>query len=368
MPAQSRTASPGKLTRLNLERSVSLRKHLPDCSDGWLVDSYVVGPENQSLRYLFEHDTIKSLGSISPVLFYGEKSLGKTALAFTLAVRWSRISGERPSCFVTGRDFCLDFAAAVEIDDIRSFRQKFRSCKMLVIDELDPIAEKPSAQQELCETIDALASQGRPIIVTSSWLPSTHSGIKPQLASRLMAGFSIQLARPGRETHAALIDDLIAKIDSKLARNDILYVANDLASDHPLSPSALANLVKLAHQNRNADGSVDRFTLRTIVKQHLHDETPDVATIAKSVCRRLRVRLADVRSGSRLANIARARGLAIVLARKFTTLSLQHIGNYFGGRDHTTILHAVRKTTQSLANDPELAGIHREIEADLLGR
>jgi len=349
-----------------LERPVSVRKHLPELSSGWLLDTYVVGPENAELCYLFSHDTIKKLGSIAPVLFYGEKSLGKTALAITLAVRWSRILKERPICFMTGSDFCKQYAAAVEIDDVVSFRNKIRDSRMLVVDGLEPLGEKPVAQLELAATLDALVALGRPVILTSSALPLSTQGYLPHLTSRFMAGYSIQLAKPSEATRSSLVVRLVNKINPKLPETDLIRLANDLSGDHPLTMSQLSNLVLLANQNLQPAGNLDLFVLRSLMLQILVDNCPDISFIAKSVCRRMLVKLSEVRGDSRAAYIVRARGLSILLARRFTTLSLQQIGLYFGGRDHSTVLNAIGRTSKLVADDPELACCYRDVEAELL--
>ena len=358
-----------------LERPASVRRHLPTLSDGWLVERYFVGPENEKLRYLFDDKTVQNLGTVSPVVICGEKSLGKTALAITLAVRWSRLIQLRPICFTTGDAFVADYAAAVEIDDIDSFRARHRECKMLVIDDLEPLLRKSAAQEELSNTLDFLGSLERPIIVTMTQLPATAKGFKPTLASRLSVGFSIPLNRPSKHTRNALIDSLISKIDKTLPSQQLHSIAENLSGNavtNPtgtstaLGPTEIRDLVTMAHQNKLATGRLDSNIVTQLMRQHLKGDQPNLLQIAKTVARRMRVKLLDMRGSSREANIVRARGLAIYLARKLTPLSLQLIGEFFDGRDHSTVLHAWRKTMALLESDTELANLCREVESDLL--
>lgn len=345
-----------------------MRKQLPELAGGWLLDSYVIGADNDQLEYLFQSSSVRRLGSLSPVLFYGEKSLGKTSLAITLAARWSRLLQERPVCFMTGDNFCKQYASAVEIDDLASFRKKILSAKMLVVDDCEPFRNKPAAQLELAATLDNLLANAHPIILTVSTLPLASNSFLPALSSRFFGGLSIQLKKPDSTARSVLIYKLIDKINPKLPFTELISLADDLSSDQPLTLSQLANLVQLANQQFHASNALDLFLIRMLMLQLVNDQSPDVSSIAKSVGKRLSVKLSDMRGDNRSSNIVRARGLAILLVRKFTVLSLQQIGHYFGGRDHSTILHAIRKTSSLVTSDPELANVCRDLEAELLSR
>jgi chromosomal replication initiator protein len=330
-----------------------------------MVDNYWVGPENEGLRFLFDQYRLNELFNISPIVLYGEQALGKTALAITLAVRWSRVTEQRPLAITTGEGFCSEYAAAVEIDDIDTFRQKYRHCKMLVIDDLDSLAGKYAAQDELAATLDALQESNRPSLITNNVLPAALKGIKANLASRLCSGFSLQLNRPGKVARQALIESLVAKLDPLLPLKQLQSIADEVCFSD-MSPLEIRDLVKVAQQNRSATGGLDSAVVSLLMKQQLLGLAPTVANIAKVVCRRMHVKLLDVRSSSREANIVRARSVSIYLARKLTTLSLLQIGEYFSGRDHSTILHSIHKISSLLESDGQLANLCRDVEAELL--
>lgn len=348
-----------------LERSVAAARHLPQLQDGWMVDTYFAGPNMAGLRYLYDPATLPHLGDISPIVFYGPKSSGKTALSISLALRWSRLLKERPLYFSNGNTLCKDFAAAIEIDDLVSFRTRMRSSKMLLIDDLDPILARPSLQSELLTTLDHLAASGRPVIVTSTILPAASKSIAPHFSSRLSGGLSLPLSVPDLPATFSLIEALVAKIDPLLSLDEIISLLPSL-SDFKLSAPDLANLVNICHLHRSEDGSIDRPLVISLMLQRLADRTPTLPAIAKCVARSHRVRLVDLRSGSRLAHVVRARGLAILLARRLTPLSLLQIGAYFGGRDHSTILHSYHKTLALLETDTQLASLYRDCLAALL--
>jgi len=349
-----------------LERPASVRRFLPSVDDGgYLVSDFFLGDENASLRYLFDDDTVLKLSSLSPIVFYGDKGSGKTALSITLAVRWSRMTGSRPLGFATAKSFCADYASAVEIDDVTSFRSKYRGSKLLVIDDLELIANKNAAQDELVSTIDCLSESDAPLVISIHKLPSTVTGIKPALASRLTAGFSLQLLPPSECTLTALLRAFILDINDKLPIDELTQLCCSLKRN--MSVSDIKTFVLLAHQNMNSAKEVNFNVLSPLMLQHLDGQTISIARISKVVARILRVKLSDMRGSTRDARIVRARGLAILLARRMTSLSLQRIGLFFGGRDHSTVLHAFRKTDRLVLTDSELAKFLSDVQTELLG-
>lgn len=351
------------VSEIPLENPASIRRHLPTLEDGCGLSHYLVGPENSAVNYLFDPSTIRSLHSLSPIVLYGEKGTGKSVLAISLAVQWSRLTSSRPLCFTTGQAFAADYAADVEIDDVDSFRARHRKCKLLVIDDLQPIATKEAIQQELIHTIDALSEKQAPLIISLDKLPASLSGLKPALASRLTAGYALGLQRPGAEAAAELLRRFIADIDASLPFEPLYDLC--LALGKAPKTADLKSIVTIAHQNKTAKG-IDLKVTNRLVQQFLDGDQLPIATIAKSVARKMGVKLSDMRGSTREASIVRARGVAILLARRLTPASLQQIGQFFGGRDHSTILHAFRKTSGLLETDPELAQELADIQSTLL--
>ncbi|MBX3420986.1 MAG: ATP-binding protein [Pirellulaceae bacterium] len=362
----SKSSSAPDLYSFPLERPTSVRRLLPGSSENWLTDEYWIGPENQLVRYLLTRDGPLNLAAISPLVLYGPKSVGKTALAITLAVLWSRQLQEKPICFMTGQNLTQEYIAASEINDFNAFRKRLRGARLLVLDDYDSLHDKPSVQAELSATLDSLLLAQRPVIVTSRCLPAALSGFDGKLASRLSAGLSVPLAPPGECARQAIMESLVAKQDQDITVAAIAALARDLSRHQILSATDIGHLVRLSKLYRLDNGSLDRDKILAMMRQSSSLDTPSLPVIVKSVCRRTRIKLRDMRGPSRQANIVRARGLAIVLARHYTSLSLMQIGNYLGGRDHSTILHAYTKTTSLLDIDRELASIYGSILADIL--
>lgn len=330
-----------------------------------MLPEFIVGIENLTLRYLFDNATIARLEGLSPIVLYGESNVGKTALSITLAVTWSRLTSLRPLCFTTGKTFVTDYSAAVEIDDLDSFRHRHRACKLLLIDNLEELASAPASQSELVATLDIFEQLNLPAIVTVNRLPSTISGLSSALTSRLSGGFSVQLFQPQPGTLSELIPALVRSIDPQLPVESLCELCKKFASMN-LSAVDYHKLITIAAQNKTTSGCVDLLIVSKLADQLFSGQGPTLAGIAKVVARKMQVRLAEMRGNTRQANIVRARGLAILLSRKLTSSSLQKIGDYFGGRDHSTVIHAFRKTELLLNSDTELANLMLEVQAEVL--
>ncbi|MEM7477890.1 MAG: DnaA/Hda family protein [Planctomycetota bacterium] len=161
-----------------LELPASTRRLLPSISlDDWIVPSYAVGEKLASLVHLFDSSSLRDLVDSSPVVFYGDRGTGKTALSITLAVHWSRATSQRPLAICSGDSFSSDLLAAIEVDDLDSFKNKYRKCKLLLIDDLDSIASKPVTQQELVNTLDTLVDESAPVVINCSKLPASMKNL-----------------------------------------------------------------------------------------------------------------------------------------------------------------------------------------------
>jgi chromosomal replication initiator protein len=350
-----------------LEQPASVRR-LQTAADerGWILPSFCVGPENRSLEFLFAEQQILQLSKFSPILLFGNSGVGKTCLAATLAVLWSRLINARPLHFTTGEGFCRDYEAALEIDDIEHFRNRHRRCKLLVIDDLEFVFTKGAAQEELLATLDALGNEQRPVVLTLARLPALDSGVLPALASRLVAGYSIEVHAPSPLTADEILRLLVKRVDPELPLAELLKFCRLQAA--PLNARDLDAFVALCSQHRKIAGIVDSSVLASIAEQVSSGTVPTVASIAKAVARRLGIKLSELRGATRQSKVVRARALAILLSRRMTALSLQHIGAYFGGRDHSTVLHSCRKIDKLLESDSELAAAKNDVEIELHSR
>lgn len=324
-----------------------------------LIPTFVIGPENAMIMELLSPAGVMDLGARSPIFLYGTTGTGKTTLGLTLAGRWSMLLNTPSITATTGTDFARQYAHAAAADDMERFRQRHRQASLLFIDGVHELVGREAAQEELIYTLDELLENGRPVIVTGPKLALSIRGLRSALASRLMGGASFAIHPPGKESRCMILEELNRSIGANLTSAQLAALADQL----PLNSTALqlrGVLVQWAHQQRLAPSAGLGALQQVIDFQHL-SRVPAVQDIAKAVCRQMGVKMSDLRGDTRKANIVRARGLAMLLVRQATGMSLQQIGAFFGDRDHTTVLHALRKTESELGNDADLQRAAEEL-------
>lgn len=332
-----------------------------------LVDVFLIGPENAAVNGLFATETIQNLGDYSPVFLYGPNGSGKSSLAYSLAARYCRAFSKAEPVFTTGGDFARAYAAAVHADDMDRFRQRFRGLGILVIDGLHELAPKESAQIELSMTIDALEQLRSPVVITAMSLPPTIRGIRSSLVSRCIRGLSVGIEYPGKAVRRKLLQLFSKALDTRLNDHELDQLSSRLPD--PTSAvelySVLMNWLHQERVERSISPEAIQHTLSQIIEAKRVLATPTIPEIAKRVAKECRLKLTDLRGATRRSQVVRARSLAMSLARKWTELSFQQIGAYFGNRDHTTVLHACKKMETELFNDIELSRIASEIARQL---
>lgn len=229
------------------------------------------------------------------------------------------------------------------------------------------MATKPAVQKELVLTLDALKEMQSPVICSISRLPNALDGLSCALASRLSAGFSSLVKTPSVSTLREIVPALCRTIDRQLP-SDLLLEHCVAAYPDGLSVPDLRTLLLIANQQLAQGGKIKLETLNQLVALHGGHEPPSLVEICRAVSKRLNIKISELRGSARNANIVRARGLAILIARQMTSSSLQQIGEYFDGRDHSTILHACRKIAKQLDSDTDLSAALRDVELELHSR
>jgi chromosomal replication initiator protein len=310
-------------------------------------ETFCAGPENALVRALVAA-VDSELIAYNPIVIFGPAGSGKSTLAHALAARRRMRFGLNSVIAVTGAELAHSLANAVDSDAVADHRARHQRCDLWLVDDLHRLASKPAAQQFLLSTLDALIRRGTQVIFTLRQSPQATAGLSPQLVSRLLGGLVVGLALPGQLARRELVRQQAERLQLPLRDDEI---------------SRLAGC---------ADGETARYLtathLRQVVLRHAADaefgsegaaafeRSPDDA---KVVCRRISgavarhfgLTLGDLRGKSRQQTTAEARGLAMYLTRRLTAASYAQIGQWIGGRDHTTVLHACRKFTKLVGRD-----------------
>lgn len=314
-----------------------------------------VGPENRLVEVAVRSVVEQEPNRYNPLFLYGPSGTGKSHLAHGLAAVWrARDRRHRVVC-TTAVDFARDLAEAIETQGVEEFRAKHRGASLLVIEDLGMLATrksgKLSAQEEMIHTLDALVTEGRWMIVTASAAPTDLPGIVPPLQSRLTAGLTVPLAPPGPEARLAVLRQLAALRDIHLSEPVARLLAESFCGT---VPELAGSLSALEMPSRLRGSRVDLEAAKRFLAERGRGKQPTLHEIALATAKHFSLKLSDLRSPVRQRTLVTARGVAVYLARTFTQESLKRIGDYFGGRDHTTVLHSCRKTEELMANDPTI--------------
>jgi chromosomal replication initiator protein len=317
---------------------------------------FFAGPENALVRSIV-HLVDGQIGSNSPLVLYGPRGVGKSALALALAARRRMSQGLESVIVTTAPDFARSLADAVEADSVADHRSRHQRCDLLVIDDLHRLTNKPAAQQFLISALAALQKRGSLVIATLNQLPQATPGLTPALVSRLMGGLVVRLALPGPLARRELARQAATQANLQLNEQEIdrLAGSSDESTDHYLSAAKIRELV-----------------LRLAADQELGPQ-PEPAKQHKALCRRVTTLVAkhfalpvsELRGKSRRQAIADARGLAMYLVRRLTAMSYADVGRLFGNRDHTTVLHACRKIESQLTPGSQMRTVVDELVLQL---
>ncbi|MHC4177944.1 MAG: DnaA ATPase domain-containing protein, partial [Planctomycetota bacterium] len=323
------------------------------------LPEFLAGPENRLVPAAVRSVLDDPSHGYDPLVFCGPSGTGKSHLARGLAAQWkARHQRSRVLC-TTAADFGRELAEAVETQALDEFRNRYRKAALLVLEDVDRLAGEDDVQGELVHTLDALLATGRRVVVTAVATPARLPHITPRFQSRLNSGLTVSLAPPVTGTRLAVLQRLARLRNVKLSASAAQMLAEGLPATVPELFDVLA---ELEVQARLHGGRIDAGAARSFLALRAGSAPARLRDIAATTARSFALRLSELRGPSRRQAVVTARAVAMYMARRFTSKSLEQIGRYFGGRDHTTVMYGCRKTEKLLKTDPAVSQAVQQLQ------
>ncbi len=319
-----------------------------DSPAGPIRREFIAGPENALAATVFQNCLQQPAIALAPLVLYGPNGSGKSHLARGLAAAWAHRHGEASTLCLAASEFAQAYSQAIDEQQLEAWRERVQSVDLLVVDDLAQLSSQRNAQRELVLALDALADREALVVVTARTLPSYSPALVAPLRSRLSAGLAIPLALPGPAARRAILEQLTAERGLSIGKRSLHRLADAL---HTSVPNLLAAVLKLALASQVSAEPAAREQLDPQLAELDVPRSPELREIAALVARYYGLRVADLKSPRRRRQLVSARGVAVYLARQLTGCSLQDIGRFFGGRDHTTVLNAFRRTEKLARGD-----------------
>ena len=369
-PAGQRPAGQSR-TRASFELTPAPRKHrgLLSASDvglnpGYRFDTFVVGPCNR-----FAHAAAVGVSEspgqqYNPFFMHGNVGLGKTHLMQSLCHALLERNPDVRILYLSCETFVNHFIGALENGDLHEFRNKYRNVDVLVVDDIHLLANKERTQEEFFHTFNTLYNAGKQIVLSSDSPPKDIPTLQGRLVSRFKWGLVTEMEPPCYETRMAILKRKSRERGHELPEEVARLLAEHIDTNiRELEGAVTKVLGYAALAQRPVSEELARECLSEVFDAR--PSAPNMEDVLRVVTQHFSLRLSDIQSRKRTAAIAYARQVGMYLARRVTRLSLEEIGGYFGGRDHSTVLYAIQKITRLCKTDTECLAAVRELQRQL---
>lgn len=322
--------------------------------DRFRFDNFIVGKPNElafaAARRVAEAQKVP----FNPLFLFGGVGLGKTHLMHAIAWYIRRHTPERRIIYLSAEKFMYQFIRALRYKDTMAFKEQFRSVDVLMIDDVQFIAGKENTQEEFFHTFNALVDQNRQVVISADKSPAELEGIEDRMKSRLGWGLVAEIHSTTYELRLGILQSKADRMGANIPPKVLEFLAHRITSNVRELEGALNRL--LAYANL-VGRSIDLETAQDVLHDLLraNDRRVTIEEIQKRVSEHFNIKQSEMHSARRSRAIARPRQVAMYLAKQLTARSLPEIGRKFGGRDHTTVMHAVKKVDELRQEDSSFA-------------
>ncbi len=317
-------------------------------------DSFVEGKSNQMAKAACRQVGESPGKAYNPLFLYGGVGLGKTHLMHAIGNVICQNKKDAKVLYLHSERFVADMVKALQSNAINTFKEFYRSLDALLIDDIQFFAGKDRTQEEFFHTFNALLEGHQQIVLTSDRYPKEINGLEERLKSRFGWGLTVAIDPPELETRVAILINKAAEVGLELQHEVAFFIAKRIRSNVRELEGALKRVI--ANANFTGQAITIEF-VRHALKDllHLQDKLVTLDNIQKTVAEYFKIKLVDLLSAKRTRSLARPRQIAMALAKELTGHSLPEIGDAFGGRDHTTVLHACRTVAELKKVDSHIA-------------
>ena len=320
-------------------------------SPDYNFDGFVIGPGNRLAHAAATAVSNKPGRAYNPLFIHGGVGLGKTHLLQSICQTAMSIHQSMRIYYVSCNGFMTQFLEAVQAGEMSSFRNRFRSFDMLVIDDIHDLSKRDQTQEEFFHTFNTLFQSGKQVVLSSDAAPNEIPFLEERLVSRFSCGLVACVESPGFETRVAIIKKKASIRHIEIPDDVASYIATKLDSNIRQLEGAITKLQSISLLDNSV---IDLQMARGAIGNELSGDRPkhvSIQDVFDSVTMFYDAKLSDLLSKKRHKSITVPRQVGMWLARKYTRFSLEEIGGYFGGRDHTTVMHAVKTVEQKKAAD-----------------
>lgn len=330
----------------------------------YTFDTFVIGKGNQMAHAALV--VAEDPGSIyNPLFFYGGVGLGKTHLMHAIGHQMPQSQPNAKVKYVSSETFANDFINSIQNKTAEEFRQEYRNVDLLLVDDIQFFAEKEATQEEFFHTFNALYNEGKQIVLTSDRLPNEIPKLQERLVSRFAWGLSVDITPPDLETRTAILRKKAAE-RLEIPDDTLSYIAGQIDSNIRELEGALVRVQAFVAMNsEDISTSLAADALKTLKSGKGHPQL-SILQIQEEVAKYYHIQLKDLKGKKRVKSIVVPRQIAMYLARELTDNSLPKIGAEFGGKDHTTVIHAHEKIQRLMDSSVSMQNEVSEIKNFLL--
>ena len=346
-----------------IERQVEVEgsiKHHSSLNTQFTFDTFVEGKSNQLALAAARQVAENPGAAYNPLFLYGGVGLGKTHLMHAVGNSLVKQNSNARVVYLHSERFVADMVKALQLNAINDFKRYYRSVDALLIDDIQFFAGKERSQEEFFHTFNALLEGGQQMILTCDRYPKEINGVEERLKSRFGWGLTVAVEPPELETRVAILMKKAEQQKVDLPHEAAFFIAQRIRSNVRELEGALKRVIASAHfMGRKIDIDLIRESLKDLLA--LQDKQVSIDNIQRTVAEYYKIKVADILSKRRTRSVARPRQIAMALSKELTNHSLPEIGEAYGGRDHTTVLHACRKVKTLVGEDGEIRDDYKNL-------